>query len=247
MKSEYFFNQAEFEIRCEWGMAGVTHLAPISDVVIIVDVLSFSTAVEIATSRGAIVYPYRGDNAEAYAQKKGAILAAKPGRPGYSLSPSSLVEIEVGTHLILPSPNGSTLTLGTGNTPTLAGCLRNCAAVAQAAMSYGPNIAVIPAGERWLDENRSLRPAYEDWIGAGAIISQLSGNLSPEARAARAAYLDIESQSELEALLRASGSGKEHIGRNMAANVPLAAALDVSGCVPVLVDGAYRVRYNSPE
>jgi len=238
--SENFFNQTEFEIRCEWGMAGVTHLAPISDVVIIVDVLSFSTAVEIATSRGAIVYPYRGDDAEIYAQEIGAILAAKPGRSGYSLSPSSLIDIEADTLLVLPSPNGSTLTLGTGNTPTLAGCLRNYTAVAQAAMGYGSNIAVIPAGERWLDESRSLRPAYEDWIGAGAIISQLSGSLSPEARAARAAFLDIASQGELEELLRASGSGKEHVGRNMAANVPLAAALDVSDCVPVLVDGAYR-------
>ncbi|HKX30067.1 MAG TPA: hypothetical protein VJ302_20425, partial [Blastocatellia bacterium] len=53
------FDQSEFEIRCEWGRQGASLLAPISDLLIIVDVLSFSTAVEIATARGAVIYPYR--------------------------------------------------------------------------------------------------------------------------------------------------------------------------------------------
>jgi hypothetical protein len=57
------FDQAEFDIRCEWGLQGVMTLAPISDVVIIVDVFSFTTCVEIATNQGALIYPYRGDDA----------------------------------------------------------------------------------------------------------------------------------------------------------------------------------------
>lgn len=48
------FDQADFNIRGEWGQQGVSQLAPISDVVVIVDVLSFSTCVDIVTSRGAI-------------------------------------------------------------------------------------------------------------------------------------------------------------------------------------------------
>ncbi|MDK2407620.1 hypothetical protein QHH11_00605 [Aphanizomenon sp. PH219] len=43
-----FYNQSNFEIRCEWGKKGVEQLAIISDVVIIVDILSFSTCIEIA-------------------------------------------------------------------------------------------------------------------------------------------------------------------------------------------------------
>jgi 2-phosphosulfolactate phosphatase len=43
-----FFNQQAFMIRCEWGTCGVAQLAPESDAVVIVDVLSFTTCVEIA-------------------------------------------------------------------------------------------------------------------------------------------------------------------------------------------------------
>jgi 2-phosphosulfolactate phosphatase len=145
------------------------------------DVFSFSTSVEIATSR-VLVYPYReGDLALEFAAPLGAYVAGD--NPyGYSLSPSSLVEIPDGTRLVLPSPNGSLLSLSTGTAVTLAGCLRNASAVAHVACSYGKRIAVIPAGERWRDG--SLRPALEDWIGAGAILRKIQGNLSPESKAA---------------------------------------------------------------
>lgn len=53
-------DQAECDIRCEWGQQGVESLAPSSEVVIIVDILSFSTCVDIAVGRGARVFPYEG-------------------------------------------------------------------------------------------------------------------------------------------------------------------------------------------
>ncbi len=232
------FNQTQFEIRCEWGEAGVLQLAPISDVIIIVDVLSFSTCVEVATRRGAVVYPYRGDRETAvtYAASLNATLASRRGQAGYTLSPQSLTQIPAGTRLVLPSPNGSALTLSTGQTPTLAGCWRNYRAVAAAAQRFGRHIAVVPAGERWRDG--SLRPSFEDWAGAGAIISCLTGRHSPDAQAARATFLSL--QESLPQLLFACGSGQELIAEGFTEDVALAAALDVSDCVPVLTQGVYQ-------
>src|SRR5689334_14527280 len=113
--------QAEFDIRCEWGAHGVATLAPVSAAIIIVDVMSFSTSVDIAVSRGAVIYPYRlPDGAAAYSQSLGAELASfrRDTVDGYSLAPTSLLNIPAGTRLVLPSPNGSTLSLRTGTTPT---------------------------------------------------------------------------------------------------------------------------------
>lgn len=233
------FTQAEFDIRLEWGEHGVNLLAPISDVIIIVDVLSFTTSVEIATSRKAIVYPYRSGyknlTAQEYANSVGAELAGKRRDAKISLSPQSMMKIAQGTKLVLPSPNGSTLTLATGETPTLAGCLRNARSVAKAAKKYGSQIALIPAGERWPDG--SLRTSFEDLVGAGAIVHYLDGHYSPEAYAARSAFLAVE--KELTDLLLQCGSGKELVERGYKEDVLLAAELNVSEGVPTFHAGAY--------
>lgn len=231
------FTQAEFNLRCEWGEAGVAQLAPISDVVVIVDVLSFSTSVDIATRNGAIAFPYRWNDESAlvYAQSVQAELARRDRAVGYSLSPASLLSIPAGTRLVLPSPNGSTLSLSTGQTPTLTGCLRNCAAIADYAQTLGSKIAVIPAGERWSDG--SLRPAWEDWVGAGAILSKLPGTRSPEAEAAIAAF--HQAKDQLAESLNNCGSSKELIARGFATDVELASQLNISDCVPRLVNHAY--------
>jgi 2-phosphosulfolactate phosphatase len=126
------------EALCEWGLAGIEALHARVGVLIIVDVLSFSTAVEIAVARGASVYPFAFDDergAQAAALRLSAVLA-RPRRAaagGFSLSPASLTGIASGTKLMLPSPNGSRLSVAAGNTPkrlpVMTGCLRNASAV----------------------------------------------------------------------------------------------------------------------
>jgi 2-phosphosulfolactate phosphatase len=232
------FDQSVFDIRCEWGENGVRQLAPISDAIIIVDVLSFSTCVTLATSRGALIFPYplHDGTGFAFARSINAALAGPRGQSTYSLSPQSLLEIAAGTRLVLPSPNGAILTLATGGTPTFAGCLRNCRAVAAAALRYGKNIAVIPAGERW-PEDGSLRVAVEDLVGAGAIISHLSGSLSPEAQMAVVAY--YHARENLVEVFDQCGSGKELRERGFEGDIALAAQVDVDDCAPMLQNGAY--------
>lgn len=49
------YDQQEYDIRFEWGITGVEQLAVISDVIIIIDVLSFYTCVDVATANGATI------------------------------------------------------------------------------------------------------------------------------------------------------------------------------------------------
>ncbi len=106
------FDQTSYRIRFEWGAEGVRRLAPRSHVVVIVDVLSFTTCVDVAVSRDAVVFPYRykDDSAITFAQAVGALLAGKRGQVP-SLSPDSLLTLAPHSRLVLPSPNGSTCTV----------------------------------------------------------------------------------------------------------------------------------------
>ena len=181
-------------VLCEWGLAGAQALIDRAEVFVVVDVLSFSTCVDVACARGASVFPFPSgdrDAAEREAQRLGAVLAGQRADPSsaYSLSAPTLREIPNGRKLVLPSPNGSRISFSTEGKPMLAGCLRNATAVAQKAADLAEDgtIAVIPAGERWTDG--SLRPAIEDLLGAGAIIAELGGSPSPEAIVARDAFV----------------------------------------------------------
>ncbi len=128
------FDQKEYDIRLEWGIPGVERLSPISDVIIIVDILSFSTYVDIATQQGAMIFPYKwkDEKAKEYADSVQAELAGfnRSTTGGFSLSPVSMLNIKAPARLVLPSPNGSTLALSFGLTPTLCGCLRNAKKIA---------------------------------------------------------------------------------------------------------------------
>jgi 2-phosphosulfolactate phosphatase len=232
------FDQAEHDLRCEWGLDGLFALQAACDAIVIVDVLSFSTAVDIAVSRGAAVLPYRwkDDSAQRFAIEHDALVAdARTSGAAYSLSPASLRAIPSGTRLVLPSPNGSTLALSASGIPVFTACLRNAPAVARQAATRGRRIAVIPAGEQW--PQFALRPCLEDLMGAGAVLAELPGTPSPEAEMAIAAFARFR-QNLSGALLRC-GSGKELVERGFALDVDLAAEYAVSRVAPILTRGEF--------
>lgn len=232
------FGQSEYHLRCEWGLKGLQAVQQDADALVIVDVLSFSTAVDIALSRGASVLPYRwkDDSAGSFARDNGALLANPRTAGGpYSLSPDSLRSLPPGTRLVMPSPNGSTLSLGAGPIPVYTACLRNAPAVARRAVAHGPRIAVVPAGERW-DES-ALRPCLEDLIGAGAVLAELPGTTSPEAQMAIATFAHF--RNDLAGTLYRCGSGKELVQRGFSSDVDLAAEYAVSRVAPFLYHGEF--------
>ncbi|PYT26614.1 MAG: hypothetical protein DMG57_21000 [Acidobacteria bacterium] len=232
------FDQVKFDVRCEWGLQGLRQAGAISDVIVIVDVLSFTTAVDIAAERGGVIFPYplKDESAAAYADSLNAKLASPDRNRGFSLSPASLRSLPAGYRLVLPSPNGAALSFGVDHRIVFAGCLRNATAVARAAAHLGSTVAVIPAGEQW--PTGELRPSLEDWVGAGAVIAALSGKQrSPEAQLAAAAFAHF--RDGLSQALRESVSGKELIERGFALDVDVAAELNVSENIPRLVDRAF--------
>lgn len=245
------FSQSGFALRTDWGVSGAR--CATGDLAVVVDVLSFSTSVTIAVERGTVVYPFRWgrDAAADFAREHDAVLAvgrAEAVRDGValpSLSPYSLLRAEPVPRLVLPSPNGSTVTeeLRERGVQVVLGCLRNAAAVAdhvEAAVSRGEVVTLIACGERWDDD--SLRPALEDLLGVGAVLAALrdrglGAEMSPESLAAAATFSALE--PDLGRCLRDCGSGRELVGRGFGEDVDAALDRDVTATVPVLVDGAF--------
>ena len=225
-------------INCEWGIDGINKYSSISDITIIVDILSFSTCVDIALSQKAIVYPYvyKYDSAIEYAAANDAVLASfNRSRDKFSLSPLSLKKISEGTRIVLPSPNGSELSLCSLSKVTLCACFRNYRVVAEYANSISENIVVIPAGEKW--PNGTIRFAIEDYLGAGALLSELKGELSAEANAAKKLFESLK--PELKHIISGSLSGRELIEKGFPEDVDLALELNAGRSVPVLENKYY--------
>lgn len=226
---------------------GLRTLAPMVDVCIIIDVLSFTTCVDIALGRGAVVFPYKWhDGSEfAFAESVDAEVASRRGESrGWLLAPTSLAEIPADTRLVLPSPNGSALAFGAaeaGAATVVAACLRNGAAVGSAFADEDLTVGVIASGERWKGVTGPMRVALEDLYGAGAVLSMFdSDDLSPEARAAVAVWRDAE--PDIANRLRASSSGRELILRGFRDDVDLAAQAHVSDLVPALEGDRFVAR-----
>lgn len=227
------------KVDCQWGRAGAAQPA---DVAIIVDVLSFSTSVVIAAERGARVFPYWGESEEvdALARLIGGRAASRTRTAeAPSLSPSSLARIAEGEALVLPSPNGARCSLAAAASHVFCGSLRNAAAVAELAAEAGERVLVVPAGELWPDG--TMRVAFEDVLGAGAIIERLGGEATPEAQAAVAAFIDA--RDDLLPRLLDCPSGRELAARGFTGDIELSAELDSSPVAPMLM--LHRSRYRA--
>ena len=78
-----------------------------------------------------------------HARSRDAVLAVRredmDEQHPFSLSPGSMCRVTEGTRLVLPSPNGATLSLTAAeyDIPVIAGCLRNASAVAKACAACG--------------------------------------------------------------------------------------------------------------
>ncbi|WP_193613056.1 2-phosphosulfolactate phosphatase [Nocardioides lijunqiniae] len=251
--------QQAHAVRLEWGPTGGAAVAAGADLAVVVDVLSFTTTLTVAVERGMAVHPFawRDERAAQHAAALDAVLAVgrleqpSAGVAAVSLSPAAMSRVEGVERIVLPSPNGSTISaaLAASGATVVGASLRNRAAVARwlaPRVADGAVLAVVPAGERWPDD--SLRPAVEDLWGAGAVLAALDAlgatgqavtGVGAEAAFARDAFRAV--QATLTQSVADCASGRELSVAGFADDVAMAAELDVSDVVPVLgADGAFR-------
>ena len=205
------FDQSSYQVRLEWGVTGLERLAP-SDVVVVVDVLRFSSTVIQAAERGETV-PL--DDAALAASVNGAAIARAA------------------------APRAAVVLLG--GLRNAAAVARAVMAV-QTERGVRTSVAVIAGGELTTAEpDAAPRFAVEDLLGAGAIVAALANSgidhSSPEAAVAGEGFRAL--RGAVKHLLTASGSGRELAESDRRGEVLAAAAVDASTAVPVLRDGMF--------
>ena len=211
------FGQHDHAVRFDWGLPGA--LAVAADVCVVVDVLSFSTSVTIAVERGMQVFPFawKDERAASYAARLGAVLAVGRRRR------------RRWRRLVPPCWPGA------------------CATPAPSVVT-SPNTWMTGGRSRWSPQGRGgtrttrCARALEDHWGAGAVLSTLvrlgyGTDLSTEARAAVALWDTVGDQPV--SALHACVGGRELAAKGFSADVDVAAALDRTTAVPVLLDGAF--------
>jgi 2-phosphosulfolactate phosphatase len=249
------FSQSPYRCRLDWGRRGAREAAERQDILVIVDTLSFSTTAVTAVQHGGLIYPCTQDeDPVALAQRIGGEAAVRrqdvPARGRFSLSPLAYLHLEPGTRIALGSPNGATCSRYARTVPYLfVGALVNAEAVAtvvsQLLDTTDRCVTIIACGERWQTpmEDGALRMAIEDYLGAGAILSYLWHDKSPEARVCVGAFL--YSRDDLLAALWECGSGRELRGMGFAEDVRHAAQCNVYQAVPVM-HGERLERFKPP-
>ena len=202
------FDQSRYQVRFEWGAAGLARAAA-SDIVVVVDVLRFSTAVTDRIAAGETVAL---DDAAHAVSLNGAAVAAAAGETDAVVLLGCLRNAAAVAAAVLAE---------------------------QQRRGARTSVAVIAAGELASREpDAPLRFAVEDLLGAGAIIDALGtlglDHTSPEAAAAGEAFRGLRGATRH--LLTASGSGQELLERDARADVLAAAEVDAAASVPVLRD-----------
>jgi 2-phosphosulfolactate phosphatase len=244
------FLQHGYRCRFDWGRDGTRRAAMRGDILVVVDVLSFASAVVTAVHQGGIIIPCsKAADAAGIADREGAELAVHrtevPEHGRFSLSPLTYLSMVPGTSVVLPSPNGATCSIHGASTPYLfIGSLLNAAAVADAVTSLLMNspysVTVIACGERWEevnDEGEKLRFAIEDYLGAGAVLARIPCAKSPEAELCEMAFRSAGRR--IPKLLFESGSGRELAAKGFGGDVEHASRCNLYDSVPVMKNGKF--------
>jgi 2-phosphosulfolactate phosphatase len=202
------FDQSRYQVRMEWGTSGLERVAA-SDVVVVVDVLRFSSTVARRIEAGETV----ALDAAAHALSlNGAAVAARAAESDAVVFLGALVN---------------------------AAAVAAAVMAEQQRRAARTSILVIAAGElssRRRPSRRGRRPARRRRDRRCARALGID-HTSPEAAAAGEAFRGL--RPALRHLLTAGGSGQELIDRGLRDDVLAAAQVDAVSSAPVLRDGTF--------
>jgi len=204
------FDQGRYQVRLEWGAAGMARLAP-ADIYVIVDVLRFSSTVTAGVAGGATVAL-----ADAHAA---------------SINGAPLAEATASL------PHGPLVLVGAlRNASAVARAIK----AEQEHRSARTSVAIIPAGELDPDGGVRFAVEDQLGAGAviDALVPLGIDHSSPEAVVAAESFAGL--RRAVKHLLTASASGLELDEAGRVAEVRTAATIDDLDVVPVLRDGVFR-------
>jgi 2-phosphosulfolactate phosphatase len=228
----------------DFGPEGANSAAQKGNIVVIVDVLRFSTTVSTAIANGFTIVPC-ATRAEAEE------MSGKTGVTRYSLSPLDYMNPKNPEEVILVSPNGAACAKALWkDTLGFIGCFLNAGSLARVlndiASTLAKDVALIAAGEVREDQENDLRTrrfSIEDFLGCGFILSVLKMRLTAEADLCMRAF--DASRRDYTALIRNSLSGQYLINRRYGDDITHAVQRNIYGIVPVVERGRF-VAYKTP-
>jgi 2-phosphosulfolactate phosphatase len=234
----------------DWGRSGAQRAADRDDILVIVDVLSFSTAVATALHYGGLIYPctHADDPAEIAGRIGGEVAvfrAEVPAKGRFSLSPLTYLNIESGKKVVVASPNGATCSILANKAPYVftAGLVNSGAVgerVTEIIRGSELSVTVIACGEREKgpDENGPIRWASEDYLGAGSVISHIPFEKSPDAVVCESAFKAC--QGALDQIIWNCPSGLELRDIGFGEDIRHSSRMNIYDCVPVIRNGCFR-------
>jgi len=243
-------NLQRIQCNLEWGVEGALRAGQRREIGLIIDCLSFSTAVVTAVAQGAVIYPCgHATDSVTLANTANAELAVKrqdvPKLGRFSLSPPTLLEAERGSRIVLPSLNGgSCVEAAIGSPFILTGALINAKAAAGGVVMLmkktGKSVTIVACGEQEesADGVMELRHAEEDYLSAGAILAELDFQKSTEADKCEKNF--IANKEMIAETIWNSPSALWLRERGFGSDVEFATELNKYSCLPFLTEGRFE-------
>jgi 2-phosphosulfolactate phosphatase len=235
---------SDSRVHVEWGAIGARLAASRRDIVVIVDVLSFSTSVTVVLANGGTPFSYsnqeiqeNGGREKVENQLNAQIISRDRAstQSRFSLSPVSLKAVTPKDRIVLTSINGAHCVSAASKSPIIIiGALTNRRATAEAItrllrLNEASRCTLVACGELWssiFPDQEGMRPSIEDLIGAGAIAQALSSEFSLSMEAQNAVDAFESNRDDLHHVLSNSISGRQLISREYGGDVELASQLD---------------------